>query len=159
LSSWGAVIAATLSALPLTRRTAVALLGAAALALGLVVTNPGPRQFEEFAGEELASLLSEELCTQDGLPLLARILIRDCEGLIASQRLVLGRLALRQTRRINLGLCSIYRTELGGEEIVPGWRLPRYSATTLAGAGQFVILRTDEESAEEKEDGPSAESG
>ena len=148
-----------MSALPLTRRTAVALLGVAALGAGLAVTNPGPRQFEEYAGEELARLLSDELCAEDGLPLLARILIRDCEGLIASQRLALGRLALRQTRRINLGLCSIYRTELGGEEIVPGWRLPRYSATTLAGAGQFVILQTDEEPAEESQEGPAAGSG
>jgi len=146
------------SALPLTRRTTVALLGTAALGVGLAATNPGPRAFEEFAGEELVRLLTRELCSQDGLPLLARILIRDCEGLIASQRGVLGRLALRQTRRINLGVFSVYRTEVGGEEIVPGWRLPRYSATTLAGAGQFVILQTDEQPADDDDEGGSPES-
>jgi hypothetical protein len=157
LSSWDSFVAATLPALPLARRTTVAVLGTAALAVGLAVTNPGPREFEEFAGEELAGLLGEELCSEDGLPLLARILIRDCEGLIASQRVVLGRLALRQTRRLNFGVFSIYRTQLGGEEVVPGWRVPRYTAITLAGAGRFVILQTDEERLEEG-DGPAAES-
>ncbi len=147
-----------MSTLPLARRTTVALLGAAALGVGLAATNPGPRAFEEFAGEELVRLLSGELCAENGLPLLARILIRDCEGLIASQRGVLGRLALRQTRRINLGVFSVYRTQVGGEEIVPGWRLPRYSATTLAGAGQFVILQTDEEPADEDGEAPSPQS-
>jgi ABC-type Mn2+/Zn2+ transport system permease subunit len=52
----------------------------------------------------------------------------------------------RHTRRTNLGLLSIYRTELGGTALF-GWSLPRFSATVLAAAGQLVIVQAglDEE--------------
>jgi len=121
----------------------------AGLGLGLVLTNPGPAAFEEFAGARLATLLRDELCREDGLPLMLRLVIQNCPSLVEAQRPVLGRLARLQTRRRNFGVLSLYNTALGGQRILPGWRLPRYSALTLAMAGQFLVLRASDGNAEE----------
>ncbi len=111
--------------------------------LGLAVTNPDPEAFEAFAGQRLTTLLHEEVCAADGLPMLARLLIRDCPGLVASQSGALGKIALAHTRRRNLGMLSLYRTELGGQSLFGVLEVPRYSATTLGVAGHFVILQNE----------------
>lgn len=120
------------------------LLAAGGIALGLFATNPAPEAFAEFAAQRLSALIREELCHHDGLPLMLRLVIQDCPGLVESQRPLLGRLALLHTQRRNLLLFSLYRTELGGQTLRPDWRLPRYHALTLAAAGQFLVLRTSE---------------
>lgn len=132
------------------RHTGLGLLAVCAGAIGLALTNPGPEAYEEFAGERLSEALIEELCEPDGLPMVLRLIIRDCPGVIRSQRPVLGRLAVSQTRRRNLGLLSVYRTDLGGQELLGSWSLPRYRSLTLAAAGQFVLLRTDRLDREER---------
>jgi hypothetical protein len=124
------------------------LLALAGLA-GLVVTNPDPQAFEGFAADRLTLLLSEELCGSQGLPMLARLVIRDCPALVASQRGVLGRLALLHSRRHNLGLLSLYRTEMGGQPLLGLLPLPRYSALTLGAAGRFLILHSEQADAGE----------
>jgi len=116
----------------------------AALGAGLALTNPGPAAFEEFAAGRLTALLREELCQEDGLPLMLRLVIQNCEALVEAQTPVLGRLATLQTRRRNLGLLSLYSTALGGQQLLPSWRVPRYEALTLAVAGRFVVLRASE---------------
>ena len=55
----------------------------------------------------------------------------------------LADVAARFTTRLNLGVASIYITQLGGQELAPGLRLPRVKAMTLAVAGRFVMLRTE----------------
>ena len=107
----------------------------------LALTNPDEQDFEAFAGERLVALVDEELCSEGGLPLLARLLIQDCPELVRSQEGVLGRLALLGTRRFNAGLFSLYSTQVGGQSLLPGLRLPRYRALTLAAAGQLVMLQ------------------
>ena len=128
-----------------TTATLLGLLLAAGAAIGLVATNPGPAEFEEFAAEQLTHLITEEICREDGMPLLLRLVVRDCPAMVASQRRVLGQLALQHSRRRNLMLFSLYVTELGGERILPNWALPRYHALTLAGAGRFLLLRTGQD--------------
>jgi hypothetical protein len=119
-----------------------------ALAGGLALTNPGPDAFEEYAAGRLATLLRQELCRGDSLPLMLQLVIEKCPALIESQRPVLGRLARLGTRRRNLLLFSVYSTSLGGQKLLPQWRIPRYSAVTLAVAGQFLVLRTSESHSE-----------
>ena len=111
----------------------------------LVVTNPGEREFEAFAGEYLVEMASEELCGSDGLPLMARLVVHNCPQLVRSQRQALGQLAASSSRRYNLGLFSVYSTRIGGLELMPGLTVPRYWAITLAGAGQLVVLQTGTE--------------
>lgn len=115
-----------------------------ALAAGLAFTNPGPAAFEEYAAGRLTALLRDELCRENGLPLMLRLVIQDCPAVVEAQRPVLGRLAALQTRRRNLILLSLYSSDLGGQQLLPSWRLPRYKALTLAVAGRFVVLRASE---------------
>ena len=42
----------------------------------------------------------------------------------------------------NLGLASVYVTEVGGQ-ILPSLRLPSYRVTTVGIAGQFLVLNAD----------------
>jgi len=134
----------------LSRRIGFALVVLVAGAVGLASTNPGPDAFEEFAGDQLTRLLTEELCEPDGLPMVLRLVIRDCPSMVRSQRRILGRVALEHTRRRNLWVATLYRTDLGGQELMGSWRLPHYHALTLAAAGQFVLLRTDTLKREER---------
>jgi hypothetical protein len=122
------------------------LLPAAGAAAALIATNPGPAEFEAFAGEHLVELISRELCSPGGLPLAAHLLVRDCPELIHSQRDLLGRLAAQATQRTNVGLFSVYVTEIGGQEVLPGLRIPRLRAVTLAGAGQLSLLQSSSDS-------------
>ena len=126
------------------------LLVAALAALGLTASNPSEQDFEAFAAEQLVERISAEFCGHDGLPLVAQLVIRNCPGLILSQRTVLGRLAGQATRRYNAGLFSLYETELGGQHLMPGLSVPRYRALTLAGAGQLLILHTSSQSAADR---------
>jgi hypothetical protein len=132
--------------LPTHPRVLLALaLGGAAAAAGLVFTNPEPQEFESFAADRLTLLLSEELCGDDGLPMLMRLMIRDCPALVASQHTALGRLALAHTRRRNLVVMSLYSTAFGGQSLFDGLKVPRYHATTVAVAGRFWIVQSGEE--------------
>ena len=116
--------------------------------MGLVITNPGSAAFEDYAGRRLSGLLREELCREQGMPLMLRLVIQDCPALIESQRPVLGRLAALQSRRLNLVLLSLYSTNLGGQTLLASWRLPRYRALTLAIAGQFLVIKASESDGE-----------
>jgi hypothetical protein len=138
------------------KRTLLALALGGGAGLGLVSTNPGPAELENFASDQLIRLISEELCREDGLPMMARLVVRDCPGLVASQRGVLGRLASLHTRRRNLGVMSVYSTELGGQQLLPSWRMPRYHALTLAAAGRFVLVQAGERRDSEAETKRSA---
>jgi len=129
-------------------RSLIVLALISALGLGLVATNPGEEEFERFAADQITRAAELELCHEGGLPMMARLIVRDCPRLIAAQHDLLGRLALAATRRRNFGLLSLYRTELGGQQLLPDWSIPRYSAITLAGAGRFVILRSNQAAAE-----------
>ena len=136
--------------LPLAQFLPLAFVGSG-LTAGLVITNPGPAAFADFGGNQLTNLLTKELCQNDGLSgMLGGLLIRQCPLLVRSQRPILGKLVQANSRRSNLGLFSVYRTELDlaallpGLRKVPNLRLPRYEATTLAGAGQFLLLQAHE---------------
>ncbi|MFM1812147.1 MAG: hypothetical protein RLZZ336_1085 [Cyanobacteriota bacterium] len=109
---------------------------------GLVLTNPGPREFEEFAGQRLVELIEAEICDKPSLPLMLQMVLQDCNGLVHSQRQTLGRLAREHSTRLNLGVASVYRTSFGGQQLLEDLRLPHYNVTTLAAAGQFVVWTT-----------------
>jgi hypothetical protein len=116
-------------------------LAASVAAAGLVLTNPGPAAFEDFAADRLVALLTRDLCDGGGLPMLMRVVVPNCPGLVRSQRTPLGAWARQGTIRRNFGLFSLYTTNLGGQQLAQ-WQIPRYKATTLAAAGRFVVIRT-----------------
>jgi hypothetical protein len=109
----------------------------------LAWSNPPPADFEEFAANQLVTLAVNEVCGPEGLPMLLQLVVQDCPKLMLSQRQALGSLARRASHRWNFGLFSLYRTDLGGQALLPGFMVPRYRALTLAGAGQFLLLQSD----------------
>jgi hypothetical protein len=120
----------------------LAVLGAGLAGTALVFSNPGPSEFEGFAAERLVDVLETELCQGDALPGLMRMALGDCSRLVQDQRLPIARLVGRHSRRLDLGVASVYRSELGGGMLL-GWPVPRFRATVLAVAGHFLILQAD----------------
>ena len=116
---------------------------AAAGVLSLVFSNPSLEDYQAHAGEQLVTLGAKELCDEPTLPMMLRLWIRNCPELIASQRDALAALAGQFTTRRNLVVISLYSTQMGGQEMLPGLRLPGIDVLTLGVAGRFVILRTD----------------
>ena len=111
---------------------------------GLAISNPSPADLEAFASERLVDEISDELCSSDGLPVVMRLALSNCNGLVHDQRESLGGLVRDQARRQNFGLFSIYRAEIGGQSLL-NWQVPRFHATVLAIAGTFVLLESGQE--------------
>ncbi len=118
-----------------------AVLALAVSGVALAFANPSSEDFKSYAGGQLVSVISDELC-EGGLPMVLQLWVKDCPRLIRDQEPALAELAGQFSRRLNLGLASIYTTELGGQDLLPTLRLPEYSVTTLGIAGQFVILQS-----------------
>lgn len=117
----------------------------AASGAALVFTNPSPDEFKSYAGAQLVTVISDELCG-GGLPMVLQLWVNDCPRLIRDQEPALAELAGQFSRRRNFGLASVYTTELGGQDLLPTLRLPAYSVKTLGIAGQFVILHSSSDS-------------
>jgi hypothetical protein len=120
---------------------------AALAAAGLGASNPSPAAFERFAARHLVDELDRLLCEGDALPPLVRLALPNCSEVVQAQNVALGALVSQQTRRWNLGLFSVYRTDLGGQKVLI-WHVPRFRATVLAVAGRFVILQASLNDAE-----------
>ncbi len=118
-----------------------AALALAATGVALAITNPSPEDFRAYAGERLVIVVTDELCS-GGLPMVLQLWVKDCPRLIREQEPVLAALAGQFSRRLNLGVASVFTTKLGGQDLLPTLRLPEYSVTTLGLAGQFVILHS-----------------
>ncbi len=109
----------------------------------LAWTNPGPTEFADFAADRLVLEISSRMCESSSLPSVLGLAAADCAALVASQRTALGELVQRQTRRTNLGLLSIYHSQLGGQQVLR-WQVPRFEATVVGLAGRFVIVQARE---------------
>ena len=120
--------------------TAAAVLVVAGSSAALCVTNPTRDDYQDFAGDTLVELATEEICERQTLPMVLQLWISDCPRLIADQEPALALLADQFTRRWNLGIASVYVTTVGGQNLLPALRLPRYSLTSLGLAGQFLVI-------------------
>ncbi|MBM5813684.1 MAG: DUF4359 domain-containing protein [Cyanobacteria bacterium M_DeepCast_100m_m1_067] len=118
---------------------AFALMLAALAGAGLAITNPSTADFQAYAAERLVDEISEEVCAEGGLPTLMRMAIQNCEELVLAQRAPLAALVAGHTRRHNLGLLSLYRSDVGGQTLLL-WRVPRVRSTVVGVAGQFVLI-------------------
>lgn len=106
---------------------------------GLAITNPAPADFQAFAAERLVDEISEELCGDGGLPVLMRMAVTNCQELVQGQQSALAAAVAAHTRRSNLGLLSLYTSEIGGQTLLH-WRVPRFRSTVVGLAGQFVLV-------------------
>lgn len=83
--------------------------------------------------------ISKELCADGGVPVLLRMAINNCVGLVQAQRETLAAVVLSHTRRSNYGLVSVFESELGGHSLLR-WQVPRFRSTVVGVAGQFVLI-------------------
>ncbi|MCP9926423.1 DUF4359 domain-containing protein [Cyanobium sp. CH-040] len=111
----------------------------AVAAAGLALSNPKQAAFERFAAAHLVDVIEREVCEGDVLPPLVRLALPNCAELVQAQNVAIGALVSRQTRRWNLGVCSLYRTDVGGQQVLV-WQVPRFRATVLGVAGRFLVL-------------------
>ncbi|MCJ2541508.1 DUF4359 domain-containing protein [Synechococcus bigranulatus str. 'Rupite'] len=102
----------------------------------LVLTNPTLEEYGAYAGEQLAAYVTQEYCAQ--IPAFLNSLIGECQALVQELQPELKALFIRQTRRQNFGIFSLYTTDLSLLNLGPlGGSLPTYRFATLAGAGRF----------------------
>ena len=106
---------------------------------GLALTNPSPTDFRAYASDRLVEEISKELCGDGGVPVLLRMAINNCVGLVQAQRAALAAVVLSHTRRRNYGLLSVFESELGGQSLLR-WQVPRFRSTVVGVAGQFVLI-------------------
>ena len=106
---------------------------------GLALTNPSLGNFRAFASDRLVEEISKELCGDGGVPVLLRMAINNCVGLVQAQRAALAAVVLSHTRRRNYGLLSVFESELGGQSLLR-WQVPRFRSTVVGVAGQFVLI-------------------
>ena len=109
----------------------------------LFISNPGPKDFADFAGRELSERGIQEFCRDGVLPLVVNLLVENCPRLFRDQREALGDLALDLSQRRNFGLFSFYTTTVGTTGLLAKLSVPSYSLETLAVAGQFIVLRAE----------------
>jgi hypothetical protein len=115
--------------------------------LGLALSNPDRAHFERFAAEQLVDELEQHVCRGDVLPVLVRLALRNCPQLVQAQRQAIGALVGQHTLRRNLGVLSLYQSDLGGEPLF-GWPVPRFQATVVGIAGQLVLVQAGVETSQ-----------
>ena len=115
-----------------------------ALAGGVLAwSNPSQTDFADYAADRIVKEISREFCAGERLPTVLRLALANCSELVAAQRNVIGTLVIQQTRRTNLGLMSLYLSDLGGQQVL-SWQVPRYRTTVLGVAGRFILLQGGE---------------
>lgn len=103
------------------------------LAAGMAFTNPGRDKYLTYASGKLQTELESTVCKDSRVPkALSRVtdtLISSCKNLLTSQRSTIEQLLDNTTQRQNLGIVSIYTTEVG-----------KKSYQTVGVFGNFVTL-------------------
>lgn len=103
------------------------------LAAGMAFTNPARDKYLTYASGKLQNELESTVCKDSSVPQalsgVAETLIGSCKNLVTSQRDTIERLLDNTTQRQNLGVVSIYTTELG-----------KKSYQTVGVFGNFVSL-------------------
>ena len=114
--------------------------GAALMGLGAVMAmnNPGRTAYEEFATQELSAYVQENVCTQ-GESTFGDILQAPCKKVVKSLEPQLHTIIAENTERNNLGLFSIYKTELYLADF-----LPSYEFGTVGVLGDLYIYKAEE---------------
>lgn len=121
--------------------------GIGVVALGAIAysTNPSPRQYQEYAGAQIAVYLKDNVCQNTGedLPLglgdLQNDLLRNyCKTLVDASQAQLGEIVRRQTNVNNYFFFSIYQTDIVLPEPFP-W----YSFETIGIFQQFYTYRAE----------------
>ena len=100
---------------------------------GMAFTNPARDKYLTYASTKLETELESTVCKDSRIPQalsgITDSLIGSCKNLVTSQRSTIESLLDNTTQRQNLGVVSIYTTELG-----------KKSYQTIGAFGNFVSL-------------------
>jgi hypothetical protein len=103
------------------------------LAAGMAFTNPSRDEYLTYASGKLETELESTVCKDSRIPKaltgVTDTLIGSCKNLLTSQRSTIEQLLDSTTQRENLGVVSIYTTEVG-----------KKSYQTVGVFGNFVSL-------------------
>ena len=113
--------------------------GAALISLGtaMAITNLGPKDYEEFAAEQLSDYLEENFCDRTESSI-ANILQQPCKDVVKSVQPQLQTIISQGTQRQNYLLFSIYKTELSIASF-----LPAYEFETVGAFQNFYIYKAE----------------
>ncbi len=103
----------------------------AAVAGGMIMTNPDEASYEAFATEALINYAGENLCPK--VPFLGRM---QCESLLKTNQAEIKKIVARGTQRHNFIFFSIYTTELSVTSL-----LPSYEFGTVGAFNQFYVYK------------------
>ncbi|MEG3937736.1 MULTISPECIES: DUF4359 domain-containing protein [unclassified Microcoleus] len=111
------------------------------LAAGMAFTNPPRDKYLTYASGVLQTELENTVCKDSRVPQalsgVAETLIGSCKNLLTSQRSSIEHLLDNTTERQNLGVVSIYKTQVG-----------KKTYPTVAAFGNFVTLPPSSENAQ-----------
>ena len=99
----------------------------------LITTNPGTKQYEQYASESLNSYLKEEVCED-----VTDILETSCSILIDIARPQLKMAIAQSTKRSNFLAFSIYNTDLSISNAIP-----EYEFATIGIMNHFFTYQAD----------------
>ena len=120
--------------------TGVLGLGIAGLAIAMVMTNPAPAAFAEFALQRLR----EEGCQQIPFGLASQ-----CPRFIDDNKVQIQQIMVAHTERQDFILFSVYQTHLSTRSLVPDFplmpMLPTFHFQTIGVLGNFYLLEAKKE--------------
>ena len=101
--------------------------------LFLLITNPGNKQYEEFATKELVKYLKENICQAKSAQLEEAIKSQMCNLMVDTGKKQVPRLVAETTNRYNYVLFSLYETNLLA-----------YNFETIGVLNQFYVISVDQ---------------
>ena len=107
------------------------------LGTGMVLTNPGQRDYESYATDTLSTYLKQEVCSQSSGGL-ASFLSSHCKTLVDTGKPHIKQVIANKTIRQNYLLFSIGETEL----FLPS-PVPNYEFETIGVFQQFYTYQAD----------------
>jgi hypothetical protein len=129
-------------------RVGAYLLSMALVSVGVAmgITNPAPREYEEYATTQLSAYLKTQVCPQ-APSILGNVLGDACVSLIEDNQSEIRQLIVNGTERQNLVFVSIYRTQLSPSQILSAnWlegSLPSYEFETVGVFRRFYTYKAE----------------
>lgn len=131
-------------------KTGGIIVGAVLAGIGgaLILTNPEPQAYQDYATEQLLTYAKQEFCEQAPSDF-GNFLGNACQSLLETGRTPAREWIISTTQRQNFLFFSIYRTDLDLNEVLPtglfGQDLPAYHAESVGIFQQFFTYKAEEQ--------------
>jgi hypothetical protein len=103
------------------------LIGTAAIAVVMAVTNPSKERYIEYATEQFSEAGKSSICAGDNIPIAAQ---QSCKFVVSQGKGVIKALVENSTKQQNFVVFSLYETDT-----------PNKKVTTIAAFGNFYMFK------------------